>query len=108
MKNIYKFLREKTAKITVDENVVTVEREDGQTATFEANKDNFFIAFNVGMLGGEIERNKQGALVVVGTHPAAFVNGGMYKINAVEYYSDAKGKAEITYEDTFFELFLDL
>lgn len=108
MRNIYKFLREKTAKITVSENVITIEREDGQTATFEANKENFFIAFNVGTLGGEIERNKQGALVVVNTHPAIFVNGRTYKINAVEYYSDAKGKAEITYDDTFFELFLDL
>lgn len=38
MRNIYKFLREKTAKITVSENVITIKREDGQTATFEANK----------------------------------------------------------------------
>ena len=29
MRNIYKFLREKTAKITVSENIITIEREDG-------------------------------------------------------------------------------
>lgn len=37
MKNILKFLRGKTAKITVQDNVITVEREDAQIAVFEAN-----------------------------------------------------------------------
>lgn len=39
MKNIFKFLRDKKAKITIQDNIITVEREDGQIAVFEGNKD---------------------------------------------------------------------
>ena len=48
MKNIFKFLRHKTAKITVYDNIITVEREDGQIAVFEGNKDNYRIEYNTG------------------------------------------------------------
>ncbi len=40
MKNIFKFLRDKTAKITASDNIIAVEREDEQIAFFEGNKDN--------------------------------------------------------------------
>ena len=39
MRNIYKFLREKTAKITVSENVITIEREDGSLIIQLASPD---------------------------------------------------------------------
>ena len=39
MRNIYKFLREKTAKITVSENIITIEREDGSLIIQLASPD---------------------------------------------------------------------
>ena len=45
MTNIFKFLRRKTAKITICDNVITIEREDGQIAVFEGNKDNCHIEY---------------------------------------------------------------
>lgn len=39
MRNKYKFLREKTAKITVSENVITIEREDGSLIIQLASPD---------------------------------------------------------------------
>ena len=58
MKNIFKFLRDKTAKIIACGNVITVEREDGQIAVFEGNKDNYCIEYNTGNLGGGIFRDR--------------------------------------------------
>ena len=60
MKNIFKFLRGKIAKIIVTDNIVNIERQDGQSVIFEANRNNYFIDFNVGILGGDIERNAHG------------------------------------------------
>ena len=57
MKNVFKFLRHKTAKVTVEDNIITVEREDGQIAVFEGNKDNYRIEYNTGFLGGGIYRD---------------------------------------------------
>lgn len=108
MKNIFKFLRGKIAKIIVTDNVVNIERQDGQSVIFEANRNNYFIDFNVGILGGDIERNAHGIMVVVDSNPVDFISGENYLINDIEYYSDVKGKAKIDYDDTFFELFLDL
>lgn len=92
MKNIFKFLREKIAKITVTDNIVNIERQDGQSVIFEANINNYFIDFNVGTLGGDIERNAHGIMVVVDSNPVDFINGENYLINDIEYYSDVKGK----------------
>lgn len=108
MKNIFKFLRGKIAKIIITDNIVNIERQDGQSVIFEANRNNYFIDFNVGMLGGDIERNAHGIMVVVDSNPVDFISGENYLINDIEYYSDVKGKAKIDYDDTFFELFLDL
>ena len=47
----------KTAKVTVEDNIVRVEREDGQIAVFEGNKDNYCIEYNTGFLGGGIYRD---------------------------------------------------
>lgn len=108
MKNIFKFLRGKNAKIIVTDNIINIERRDGQSVIFEANRNNYFIDFNVGTLGGDIERNAHGLMVVVDSNPVDFISGENYLINDIEYYSDVKGKAKIDYDDTFFELFLDL
>lgn len=108
MKNIFKFLRGKIAKIIVTDNIINIERRDGQSVIFEANRNNYFIDFNVGTLGGDIERNAHGIMVVVDSNPVDFISGENYLINDIEYYSDVKGKAKIDYDDTFFELFLDL
>ena len=108
MKNIFKFLRGKIAKIIVTDNSINIERRDGQSVIFEANRNNYFIDFNVGTLGGDIERNAHGIMVVVDSNPVDFISGENYLINDIEYYSYVKGKAKIDYDDTFFELFLDL
>lgn len=108
MKNILKFLRGKTTKITVQDNVITVEREDGQIAVFEANKDNYLIEYNIGMLGGELTQDEHGIPTVINMKPTDFVSGETYGIDHVEFSTDTKGKTKISYEDTFCELFLCL
>ena len=40
MKNIFKFLRGKIAKIIVTDNIINIERRDGQSVIFEANRNN--------------------------------------------------------------------
>ncbi len=108
MKNILKFLRGKTAKIAIQDNVVTVERENGEIAVFEANKENYLIEYNIGMLGGELTQDEHGILTVADMKPTNFVSGETYGIDHVEFSTDTKGKTKISYEDTFCELFLCL
>ena len=109
MKNIFKFLRHKTAKITVEDNIVRVEREDGQIAVFEGNKDNYCIEYNTGFLGGGIYRDDcDGCLFSIEANPTDFINGEFYDINNIELSTDMRGKTKIAYEDTYSELFLDL
>lgn len=107
MINIFKFLRNKIAKVTVCDNVVTVEREDGQIAVFESNKDNYHIAYNTGLLGGE-EYFIDGLHFVKDSSPTDFINKATYEVSYIEFSTDIKGKTKIVYEDTFSELFLEL
>ena len=109
MTNIFKFLRDKTAKIVVQENIITVEREDGQIAVFEGNKDNYCIEYNTGNLGGGIYRDRYcGDYLEIEPNPIDFFNGETYDINNIELSTDMRGKAKIVYEDTYSELFLVL
>ena len=109
MKNIFKFLRDKTAKIIVCGNVITVEREDGQIAVFEGNKDNYRVEYNTGYLGGGVYRDDcDGCLFSIEPNPTDFINGKTYDINNIELSTDTRGKTTITYEDTYSELFLEL
>ena len=41
MKNIVKYLQDKTAHITVHDNIITIVRKDGKTVVFEANKEDY-------------------------------------------------------------------
>lgn len=107
MTNIFKFLRRKTAKITICDNVITIEREDGQIAVFEGNKDNCHIEYNTGYLGG-VDFYEDGGYIIKETKETAFINGATYDIDNIEYSTDTRGKTKITYEDTFSELFLEL
>ena len=59
MKNIFKFLRGKIAKIIVTDNTINIERQDGQSVIFEANRNNYFTDFNVGTLGGDNVRQRK-------------------------------------------------
>ena len=108
MKNIFKFLRGKTAKITVQDNRITIEREDGQIAVFEGNKDNYRIEYNTGYLGGGVYRDECGYFLSIESNPIDFISGEVYDINNIELSSDMRGKTKIAYEDTYSELFLDL
>ena len=109
MKNIFKFLRDKTAKVIVCDHVITVEREDEQIAVFEGNKDNYRIEYNTGFLGGGIYRDDcGGCLFSIEANPTDFINGETYDINNIELSTDMRGKTKIAYEDTYSELFLDL
>ena len=109
MKNIFKFLRDKTAKVIVCDHVITVEREDEQIAVFEGNKDNYCIEYNTGNLGGGVFRDRNcGDYLEIEPNPTDFINGETYDINNIELSTDMRGKTKIAYEDTYSELFLDL
>lgn len=91
MKNIFKFLRDK---------IVRVEREDGQIAVFEGNKDNYRIEYNTGFLGGGIYRDDcGGCMFSIEANPTDFINGETYDINNIELSTDMRGKTKIAYED---------
>ena len=108
MKNIFKFLRDKTAIITVNDNVITVERDDGQIAVFEGHRDNYCIEYNTGNLGGGIYRDGYGVCIEEMSNPTDFINGETYDIENIELSTDTRGKTKIAYEDTYSELFLEL
>ena len=109
MKNIFKFLRDKTAKVIVCDHVITVEREDEQIAVFEGNKDNYCIEYNTGNLGGGVFRDRNcGDYLEIEPNPTDFINGETYDINNIELSTDMRGKTKIAYEDTYSELFLEL
>ena len=107
MINIFKFLRYKTAKVTVSDNIITVEREDGQITVFEGNKDNYHIEYNMGYLGG-VDFYEDGGRILKETKETDFINGATHDINNIEFSTDTRGKTKIVYEDTFSELFLEL
>ena len=107
MKNIFKFLRDKTARIAVSDNIITIEREDSQIAVFEGNKDNYHIEYNTGYLGG-VDFYEDGGRIIKETKETAFVNGATYDIDNIEFSTDTRGKTKIAYEDTYSELFLEL
>ena len=109
MINIFKFLRDKTAKVIVCDHVITVEREDEQIAVFEGNKDNYCIEYNTGNLGGGVFRDRNcGDYLEIEPNPTDFINGETYDINNIELSTDMRGKTKIAYEDTYSELFLEL
>lgn len=108
MKNIFKFLRNKTAKIIVRDNIITIEREDGQIAVFEGNKDNYRIEYNTGNLGGGIYRDGYGGYIEEMSNSTDFINGETYDIENIEFSTDTRGKTKIVYEDTYSELLLEL
>ena len=93
------------AKIILKDNVLVVKTETKEFR-FIANKENYVVIQNQGILGGDIVY-ENGKVIVCGDTPTQFKSGETYIIQEFEFYEDMLGKTTIKFEKNYSSIFIE-